>query len=630
MYSYSLRGVCLAKVALIRKRAVVPVKYNLEWPEGIDDLSIELRCFRASHKVDAGGLGQAGHFKRAALLIWGSHNKRKEFIWHPWADKMLEHSCKWQYLSVSGPGNIGKSDFFAIWTLINWLCDPINTMVIVTSTTVSSAKKRIWGSIVDYYSAADHMPGKLVDSMGIIRTISADGRKISDKAGISLVAGEDSQDKASADKLDGCHNKRVIMVGDEFPKLSHALLKFAKGNLAKNPWFQFIGIGNPASKYDPHGLISEPKGGWNSISENDYEWETKLGYAIRFDSYQSPNVLTGRVIYPFLPTCETIRSSEEANGPDSLEHWSQCRGFWPPEGSDPECVYSEADLVDGGVTETHVDWAGGTTCLAVLDPARGSGGDAYKAALALLGHTKSGQRVLLVTSTTEFFDSKSDPDPIIIQISKQFVAFCREHGVSPENVGYDSTGAAGEIGGVITYMFNNAVLHAVDFNGKPSDLPHGVDQKPCSELYDRRVTELWMVMKDFIRSGQIKGLTTDIIEDLLARKETTGKLGQTSTKRSVESKRVMKKRIKRSPDSGDCLALLCDLCRTKYDFRSEIAVIANKNAEAEWERMSREAASANTTAMPMHLQDFAQQQQDGELVGAWPEPQEEVDLGFFP
>lgn len=608
------------------QNCAVPIKYDLEWPDGIDGLSIELKCFRCDHKVEDGGLGAAGHFKRAALLIWGPHNKRKEFIWHPWADKMLEAACKWKYISVSGPGNCGKSDFHAIWSIINWMCDPMNTMVIVTSTTITASKMRIWGSIVDYFSAAPYMPGKLTE--GLIRTIPADGKKVSNKAGISLVAGEASKDRETADKLDGCHNKRVIMVGDEFPKLSQALLGFATGNLSKNPWFQFIGIGNPTSKYDPHGIISEPKEGWNSITENDYEWETKLGYAIRFDSHQSPNVLAGKTIYPFLPTNETIATSEDRNGADSLKHWSQCRGFWPPEGTDPECVYSEADLVDGGVTETHVDWSGGTISLAVLDPARGSGGDAYKAALALLGYTKSGRRVLLITKTTEFFDSKSNPDPIMFQIADQFVAFCREHGVQPENVGYDSTGAAGEIGQVITHKFQNAVLYAVDFNGKPSDLPHGVEQKPCSELYDRKVTELWMVMKDYIRSGQIKGLTTDIIEDLLARKEVTGKLGQTGTKRSVESKRAMKKRIKRSPDSGDCLALLCDLCRTNYDFRSEIAIIANKNAERNWQRIAQEADASNRMALPMHLEDF-QHQQGEELVGAWPQPQEEVDLGFF-
>ncbi len=605
----------------------MPVKYNLEWPDGIDDLSIELKCFRCDHKPEDGGLGMAGHFKRAALLIWGPHNKRKEFVWHPWADKMLEATCKWRYLSVSGAGNIGKSDYHAIWAIINWMCDPINTMVIVTSTTMTAAKKRIWGSIVDYHEAMLYSPGKLVESMGIIRTISTDGKKLSDKAGISLVAGEASKDRETADKLDGCHNKRVIMVGDEFPKLSMALLKFALGNLAKNPWFQFIGIGNPTSKYDPHGLISEPKGGWNSISENDYEWETKYGYAIRFDSYQSPNVLTGKVIYPFLPTVETIRSSEESNGPDSLAHWSQCRGFWPPEGSNPECIYSEADLVNGNVTATDVKWAGGTTCLAVLDPARGDGGDAYKAALALFGYTESGQRVLCITKTVEFFESKSNPDPIMFQIGAQFVAFCREHGVQPENVGYDSTGAAGEIGQVITFMFKNAVLHAVNFNGPPSDLPHGVDQKPCSELYDRKVTELWMVGKDYIRSGQIKGLTTDIIEDLLARNEVTGKGGSTGTKRSVESKRAMKKRIKRSPDAGDCFAILLDLCRKKFNFQSGIAIIANKNAQREWLRMSKEAEESNTMALPMHLEQFRVNQGD-EPVSAWPQPQEEIDYGF--
>jgi hypothetical protein len=589
----------------------------------MDDLSIELRCFRIGHKIKDGGLGAAGHFKRAATIQWGPDNRRKEFIWHPWADKMLEEACRWQYLSVSGPGNIGKSDFFAIWALINWQCDPMNTMVIVTSTTMTASRKRIWGSIVDYFGAMAHKPGKLVDSMGIIRTLSTDGRKVSDKAGISLVAGEASKDRESADKLDGCHNKRVIMVGDEFPKLSMALLKFATGNLSKNPWFQFIGIGNPTSKYDPHGIISEPKAGWNSISEADYEWETKLGYAIRFDSYESPNIKAGSILFPFLPTVETVAQSEADNGADSLAHWSQCRGFWPPEGTNSDSIYSEADLVDGSVNSTDVEWIGNPIPMSACDPARGAGGDDFRAVLALFGTTKGGGKKLMVTKTERFTESKSNPAPYLFQIADQYVAFCREHGVLPENVAYDTTGPAGAFGQVLASKFGNAVLHAVDFNGKPSEIPHGVNQKPCSELFADKVSELWIVGKDYMQSGQLKGLTNDIIQDMLDRRfSERQKVGQSGTKQAVESKRVMKKRIKRSPDSGDAFFVLLDMCRKKYKFRSEIGIIANKNAQAKWSSAQREADDEALNTVPTNL---TIPRGLSDRVIPWDEPDEEAE-----
>ncbi len=581
------------------------VKYDLEWPDGTDDLSIELMCFYAGHSVEDGGLGKAEHFKRAALLIWGPHNKRKEFIWHPWAEDMLREACRWQYLSVSGAGNIGKSDFFAIWAIINWLCDPMNTMVIVTSTTMAAAKKRIWGSIVDYHEAMPYTPGKLVESMGIIRTLSTDGKKLSDKAGISLVAGEASKERESADKLDGCHNKRVIMVGDEFPKLSRALLKFALGNLSKNPWFQFIGIGNPASKYDPHGIISEPKAGWNSITADDYEWETKFGYAIRFDSVNSPNILAGKVLYAFLPTAETIAKSEKDNGPDSLAHWSQCRGFWPPEGTDPECLYSEADLVAGNVTLTDVEWIGNPVPITALDPAKKSGGDAAKAVFGLFGRTKGGIQKIKVTETVALTERASDPDPYEWQIAKQYVELIRKYGIFPEHVAYDCTGPSGEVGRIVTRLLGNAVLHKVDFNGRATEMPYGVEGKPCSEQFADRVSELWMVGKDYIACQQVLGLTFDIIEDLLARKESAKiKQGQTGSKRAVEPKRVMKKRIRRSPDAGDAFFVLLDLCRKKFNFRSSVAITANRTAQQKWQSSGQREQLLERSAVRTNLDDL--------------------------
>lgn len=623
------RLLCLAFLRFSRKNSPVPRKYELDWPDEFDDLNIELKCFRYGHKEEEGGLGKAGHFWRIVELLWGKKNKRKHFQIHPWAEAMIAQACQWQYLGIAGPGNVGKSDCMALWAIVNWLCDPVNTMVIVTSTTLTASRKRIWGSIVDYYNSVPDMPGKLVDSLGIVRTrMPGNEAKMSDKSGISLVAGEAAHEKESMDKLDGCHNKRVIMIADELPKLSPGLVKFATGNLSKNEWFQFIGIGNPKSKYDPHGMLCTPKNGWGEISDKDYEWKTQLGYCIRFDSELSPNILAGEVLYPFLPKIEDVAMSKHQNGEDSLVHWSQCRGFWPPEGSDPECILSEADLVQGDVMATTVEWAGSPNPCASIDPARSSGGDACKMTLGLLGNTLSGSRVLLVTKSVQLNDSKGDPRPYNFQIAAQFVAICREHGITPENMAYDSTGPAGEIGPIISNMVGNSVLHAVDFNGRASDLTHGIDSKPCNELYADRVSELWLVIKDYIRSGQIKGLTTEIIDDLLARREVLRKQGLNGTKRAVESKKVMRKRIRRSPDAGDSLAILLDLCRKRFRFRSEVAVAQNVTSAENWRKLRDHAIRSDRMALPMNLEDIGQG--DGaESSGGWePEVEVEIDYGF--
>lgn len=575
----------------------MPRKYGITWSDEFDDLNIELACFKHDHSPENGGLGKAEHFRRAATILWGN-NKRKQFIWHPWADKMLEAACQWKYLSVAGAGGIGKSEFFAIWAIINWMSDPIRTMVVVTSTTLKASRKRIWGCITEFFNAVPKMPGKLVDSIGIIRTLGG-----SDKSGITLVAGEAAREKESMDKLIGCHNNRVILIGDELPALSHALVKFATTNLSTNPDFQFIGIGNPRSKYDPHGLLSKPKDGWVSITEEFEEWETELGYAIRFDAEKSPNILAGRVLYPWLPKEEDIALSKHRNGPDSLEHWSQCRGFWPPEGSDPDCVYSENDIANGDAEDTIVEWMTEPTPVAFCDPAWTHGGDACRVTRGLCGPTKDGNMKLLVTHDFQINDKRSDKRPRIFQVAEQYINFCKKNGVMPRFAGYDATGGGHMFGDVLSELWD-AGVYACNFAGSATEIPCGPQALPANEMFADRVSEIWMCGLDFLRSGQIKGLTSDIINDLIARKKALLKQGMTGGKIAVEPKRVMKKRIRRSPDAGDSALGMLDLCRMRLKFRPDVAKLQSRHARASWTATVAAAREAEQTVMPTNLDEF--------------------------
>src|SRR5687767_8428922 len=91
------------------------------------------------------------------------------------------------HVAISGCGSSGKTLFGAIYAMVNWLCDPQNTLVLCTSTDLKASRKRIWGSIVEYYGQiARFAPGKLVDSVGIIRTDNKTGI-FNDKAGIALI-----------------------------------------------------------------------------------------------------------------------------------------------------------------------------------------------------------------------------------------------------------------------------------------------------------------------------------------------------------------------------------------------------------------------------------------------------------
>jgi len=81
----------------------------------------------------------------------------------------------------------------------------------------------------------------------------------------------------------------------------------------------------------------------------------------------------------------------------------------------------------------------------------------------------------------------------------------------------------------------------------------------ADESYGNRVSELWYVGREFLRAGQIRGVTIDLARELVARQYRTAERG----KIFVESKRDMKSRFGRSPDIADAAFLMLDACRQR-------------------------------------------------------------------
>ena len=560
-------------------------------------LDIELICFRNKLPVERGGLGAAGHFRKAVEILWPV-GTRKHFVWHPWAEKMLWAACEYNYLSVSGPGSSGKSDFFAVWGIVNWLSDPLNTMVLVTSTSLKDSRRRIWGSITDYFLAVPNMPGKLVDSLGLIRTVdTVSGVRASDRSGIALLSGDPSKEKENIGKIVGIKNQRVLLIGDELPELSPGLIA-ATSNLESNPEFQFIGIGNPNSIYDPHGVLSTPKDGWGSISPDSYEWQTERGYAIRFDAEKSPNVLEGKLIYPFLPTEEKLVRAREDLGTDSLLYWRMWRGFWCPEGS-TSGIYSDVDLAVYGAMDDDVVWASPPTPVAGLDLAFSNEGDANIAAFGLLGSCTDGKTKLLVTDMLRLTEERGVQKPHMVQIAEQFVEACAERKVLPQHAGFDATAGGAIFGDFLREMWDSSI-YAVDFGGAASTIPVGTLGVPACDRFDDRSSELWFVGRDFLRSDQLKGLPKILCEEMIARKAETRKRGELIME-IVESKRAMRKRTGKSPDYADAFFIMLDLCRHKLGFRSAVARLRNRMNARLWRKFSDKQEGAENSSVPVNL-----------------------------
>jgi hypothetical protein len=433
---------------------------------------------------------------------------------------------------------------------VNFIVAPYDTMVLVTSTTLKDSRKRIWGSIRDYWQAAPALPGKLVDSMGLIRFEDGTGGT-SDKSGITLIAAEKKKEKEAVGKLIGFKNKRVIVIADEMPELSESILEASASNLSLNPEFQFIGIGNPASRFDAFGILAKPMNGWQSISPLEDEWQTERGLCIRFDGERSPNVLTGKLIYPWIVTQAKLDEAKARFGENSLAYYRMFRGYWAPTG-DEDNIYSEAEIVSAQADQPAI-WLEEPTRVAALDPAFTNGGDRSVLFFGNYGISREGIPTLAFTHYELLQDDVTNKKQTRSeQIVRQFWDKCEQNGVLPEHAAFDASGAGGPFGDIVDMVWSRDVLR-VQFGGKASDLPvSATDNTPSCDRYVNRVSELWFGAKELIRNGQLKGIDKELAKEMCARKYSTDK--GTALRMRVESKIDMKGRTGQSPDIADSAA----------------------------------------------------------------------------
>lgn len=567
----------------------VEVEFGLEWDPSDHILTRHLYCFRHRVIQEQGGLGAAAHFWEIVNILWGPDNERKQFIRNPWSEKMLDEALAHKFLSVAGAASSGKSLFYAIYAIVNWLCDPANTTVLITSTSLKESKGRIWADVEEWWQAAQKhfdnaLPGKLVSSLGLLKLDDTSGEiKTSDRSGIHLIAGEKKKEKDTIGKLIGYKNRRLLFIGDEMPELSAALIEAATGNLdsSEKEWFQFVGIGNPNSIYDPHGIFSKPKAGWKTVTPASFEWETDLGYCIRFDAYQSPNILAGRILYKWLPTLEKVEAKKDSLGAESLAFWRMWRGFWCPTGG-TESVVAEADIIGYDCESKVKKWKNDKFIrLAFLDAGFTTGGDRSIAYFANFGINADTDLETLEFDGYEvlFADVMKKDKEHSFQVATQFKELCEKKNIPPECAGVDDTGAAA-FGDIVHTVWSRQVRR-VNFGGAASQLPVSAHDKRLScDRYKNRVTEIWCSIREYMRGNQIRGICPDLAIELTARKMISKKSGE-DLKAKVESKQQMRDRTGKSPDIADAALGILDILRSKHRFRAAakavIGAITHKN-----------------------------------------------------
>lgn len=532
-------------------------KYGKSWPEGAGDLDIELLAFKTGLKPEDGGLGKAQHFKNVVNILWPYHKTKNKngFHWHPWAEWMIERACEETYLAISGPKSSAKTSTMAMWGLVNWLCAPHETLVLVTTTSVREARKRLWGSVRERYMQVPGLPGKLVDSMGKIVLDISESNEASDRSSITLVPSSPDKEKEATAKLIGLKNKRVFLIIDEATDVTNSVFE-AINNLNSNPQFQCVALGNFNSQYDPFGVFSTPKDGWNSVNVDASEWETKTGKCIHLDGLKTPNIEHDDK-WPFLLTSKQVKYAMDNEGENSLSFWRFIRSFPAPVGSE-EGIYSEADFRKYDVTK-EPRWSSPPLYLAGFDPAFTNGGDRSVLAVLKYGQTEESGPAVALHKFHNLREDVTKTEPRNFQIAKEVMRVCQESGVPPERLAIDATGAGDPFCDILSEIWSNRILR-IKFGEKASTLPVSVTN-PIRGLdkYTNRVTELWFSGVEYMRSGQLRGIVPDLAKEMTGRKYNTTSGGKVT----VEPKREYKLRLGKSPDLADAFFLGLDLARQK-------------------------------------------------------------------
>ena len=500
-------------------------------------------------------------------------------------------------ISVSGESQLYLTERYIVthnsadaarYALLWWWSLPEHRTVIVCSTTINALTKRIWSYVTSCcYKARGNLPG-IVSNSPPPKILHA---RHDTKHGIHGAALKEGQSDRTLADLIGIHpDDGLLVIVDEAtdvtPAIYDAITNWDSGGVK----FQMIVIGNSKSRLDPHGRLSEPLLGWNSVNpDEDEKWETKNGVCLFHDCYRSPYVLhPERKQLSFLISSKKIAMEQKRLGTNDPKFWRFVRGFWPPEDI-TKTVLSLSMCEKHGVRD-EARWEGRwQITIAGLDPAFTSTGDECILRFATLGPDERGILVLDYGGEENIIsmrlDSKSK-EPVSYQIVRQAKRECLARGVDPYHFGADTWGIGTGAGDIFEVEWSDQI-HRIISIGAPSN--RYVDSEMTDqafELYDRINTELWFSMKTFVEAGQIKGLDEKTIEEFCTREYSwKGRKIRLETKEEYKERMGYGDGPTGSPDRGDAAAIVLEVAQ-RLGFapgKREIDMDERGDWEKQWE-----------------------------------------------
>lgn len=534
-------------------------------------------CFSQGWSEEKGGLGRYGHLRNAIDLIF---NKRsRAFIWNEWTEMIMRAFCENREVSLAGPGASWKTTCMAVYALSVWMSSPLDTRIVITSTTLDGLRARIWKEVMHFYRVAGKPFGNSVNHPHPkIQSIKGD-----DGHGIFGIAVEAGNVDDAVENIQGRHAPNTTVLVDEMTGVSAAIIK-AGANLEKGTRrFQMIGSANPISYFDEHGLFSEPEHGYAAITVEDEKWKTvRGGVCIHLDGLKSPNVRAGKQIYPGMISLDDVEVSKRRDGENSPDYWRYVRGFWPPEGI-TKTVLTQTIIAKFKAREQPT-WVETPILGAALDPAF-EGGDRRVLRFGKCGKIDDNGVVRIGLALTELIKLDVDvtsKEPIHYQIARQTREECKARGVPASYFAMDVSGEGGGTSDIFKREWSSEFLE-VEFGGRASDRAiSDINPRPGHEEYATRVSELWYQFRSAVERGQIRGLDVETAKEFCERNyEMRG------ARIMVESKTKMKVRIGHSPDLADAAVILLELFLVRGLLPSALSIVSPYGKQNTWKDFSK-------------------------------------------
>lgn len=496
------------------------------------------------------GMGRAAHARILAEML------QLKFEWQDFSTKAIKTFSENRETAICGGGGTSKSTAAGLYGFLFWLCAIDDTAILIASTSIDAARKRIWKNINEFYSDSARKAGGLDRSAPFgnpkphIRSSPKDQFH-----GIYVIPVEQGNIQKAIDAIKGFHPLRLLVIGDETDAISEAIVDVCANLQIGTEEFQAIWLGNLPSSFNPLGKMMSPGPG-QPVSENlGTEWTSISGVkCLRFDGEDSPNIRDNNK-WTGLVRQQDIDAIVNKWGRNSLHFWTMIKGLPAPEGVS-NTFLSEATITRFKCYE-GVIWKRETITSVLLDPA--FGGDRCAMRKIDRGMDIDNNFRILYHPPVVIQINVADKDtPEEYQITAAVKAYCAANGVPPNEFIVDSTGTGRGVASAIKREWSPNI-NVCEFGGSPSDnIVSDEDPRPAKDAYDRRITELYANFVEFVLADMIRGLDAETAKEFCQREfEIKGK------KISVQTKRELKAHGYPSPDFADNAILGTILMREK-------------------------------------------------------------------